>query len=361
MNFLKAAKIFVPAGLVFSLAGTALFAATPEELVHAKISRGQIESLSRAEREALEFKVGNREFPRAIIDSKLVSADDVRRETARAVLALRRDTKSGEEFQQKYAELIAETLRRYTEMYLFVGDFENQGSVVPEDYLNDRVNARIEEDFDGDRGKYLEYLRKIGSNPLADRQRLKERVIEQNVNWMLQKNLPDDVSPMDVFRAYHQQAKKFKQPESAEYSQIVIFAGASEGEDSVMRAAKMLTARLKKNPDDFAGTAKIHSRDDYRSAGGYVGWTALEDLSEAVVETLKATEVGQVSDLLELTDGSGRRMFVIFKVHDRRAAGTTALKDVRQQLENGIRASESFQERDEYLKRLQDEFYIVWY
>lgn len=361
MNFKTTAKIMVSWTLAIAFAGTPIFAATPKELAHPEITREAVEKMSPAERQVLEFKLSNREYPRAVVDGKLVTADDIRAETQRAAMALRREAKSAEEFAQKYNQLVAESLRRYTEMYLFVGEYEASGLQMPEEYFDTRINERIDRDFGGDRGKYLEYLRAIGSNPLADRQRLKNMTIEQNFNWQIQEGLPKEVSPMDVFRTYHQQLKNFTHPASFEYSQIVIYAGASQGDDAVAKAAKMLCENLKKHPENFAGTAKIHSRDEFRANGGYVGWKAREDLSEAVIETLDATKIGEVSDLLELTDGTGRRMFIIFKLNAKRDAGTTAINDVRPQLENMLRGNEMQKARAEQLEKLQERFFVEWF
>lgn len=362
MNLISPVKKIVPAALLFALAGTALFAKTdPQSLVHQNYSREQIAAMSPEELKKLEFKTSMREYPRIVVDGKLLTEDDLRAEISRAVLALRREAKSSEEYVQKYNQLVGETLSRYTEMYLFVGEYESGGMQIPEDYIDSRVNERIERDFGGDRGQYLDYLRKIGSNPIAERKRLKNMIIENNMNWLILQDLPEEISPMDVFRDYHKQSKNFIHPESVEYSQIVIYAGAGEGDDSVERAAKALNGMLKKNPENFAGTAKIHSRDEFRGNGGYVGWVPLENLSDAVIETLEATKPGQVSDLLELTDGSGRRMFIIFKLIDRRAAGMTPLNDVRPMLENAIRGSEQQKARAEYLENLRQKFNVEWF
>lgn len=326
-----------------------------------KMTRERFEKMSSDERYAFEFRQAMRDSIRANINGEIILQEDLRRETRRGNLILRREAKSQKEFYEKSEKLLWDTLNRMTESYLLIGDFNQSGAMVPEEYLDARINARIDQEFDGDRGRYLMYLRQIGSNPAAERKKLRDIVIEQNQSWTIARSTPAEISPMDVFRLYHQNLSEYKMPESVEYSQIVIYAGASETDSTVALAAKNLAKRLQEKPEDFESAAKLYSRDEFRSNGGYVGWAAVSDRSELVVEKLKSVENGKVTDVLELADGGGRKMFIIFKRHDYREAGVKSLNDVRAQIENYLRASAEKKARDEKLDALRKQFYVQWY
>lgn len=365
-------RSLLPLSLMFALgayaetpadspAGTAendnLLQAPTEE----KMTRERYREMSDAERYAFEFKQSMRDTIRANVNGELILTEDLRRETHRGNLILRREAKSQKEYYEKTEKLLWDTLNRMTEMYLLVGDFAESGAVVPDEYIDTQINARINQEFDGDRGRYLAHLRKIGSNPAAERKKLRDAIIEQNQNWMIAQSIPAEIAPMDVFRAYHQNIDQYKTPESVEYSQIIIYAGASETDSAIAGAARKLAERLKENPEDFESAAKIHSRDEFRSEGGYVGWAAIADRSELVVEKLKSVENGQVTDVLELSDATGRKMFIIFKRHNYREAGVKPLVEVQAQIENYLRAAAEKKARDEKLDALRKRFYVQWY
>lgn len=330
----------------------------PEE---EKMTRERFRQMSDAERYSYEFKQSMRDTIRANVNGELILTEDLRRETHRGNLILQREAKSQKEYYEKAEKLLWDTLNRMTEMYLLVGDFAESGAVVPDEYIETQINARINQEFDGDRGRYLSHLRKIGSNPAAERKKLRDAIIEQNQNWMIAQSIPAEIAPMDIFRAYHQNIEQYETPESVEYSQIIIYAGASETDSAIAKAAGILAKRLQENPDDFASAAKLHSRDEFRNEGGYVGWAPVADRSELVVEKLKSVKNGEVSDVLELSDASGRKMFIIFKRHNYREAGVKPLKEVQGQIENYLRAAAEKKARDEKLDALRKRFYVQWY
>lgn len=317
--------------------------------------------LSEAERFAFDFTRSTGDSIRANVNGEVILAEDLRRETQRGDMILRREAKSRQEYYEKSEKLVWDTLSRLTEMYLLVGEFNESGGMVPDEYLDERINERIDREFDGDRGRYLTFLRKIGSNPEAERKKLRDALIEQNQNWMIARSIPDEIAPMDVYRAYHQNIEAYRTPESVEYSQIVIYAGAAETDESVALAAKNLAERLRAKPEDFESAAKLYSRDEFRTEGGYVGWAPVADRSEAVVEKLKSVKNGEVTDVLELADANGRPMFIIFRRHDYREAGVKPLNEVRAQIENQLRAMAEKRARDEKIEALRKRFYVQWY
>lgn len=347
-----------PSGTSSETRETGIMLQTPER---EKMTRERFRKMSDAERYSYEFKQSMSDTIRANVNGELILTEDLRRETHRGNLVLQREAKSQKEYYEKTEKLLWDTLTRMTEMYLLVGDFTASGNMVPDEYLDTQINARINQEFDGDRGRYLAHLRKIGSNPAAERKKLRDAIIEQNQNWMIMQSIPAEIAPMDVFRAYHQNIEQYKTPESIEYSQIIIYAGASETDNAIAKAANVLAKRLREHPEDFESAAKLHSRDEFRNEGGYVGWAAVEDRSPLVVEKLKSVKNGEVTDVLELNDASGRKMFIIFKRHNYREAGIKPLNEVQGQIENYLRSVAEKRARDEKLNELRERFYVQWY
>ncbi len=360
--------------LLFALCGNAIAQETPVaekedvspvQKTAPKMTAEQWAKMSSTDRTAFELRMGLRDYMRANVNGDLVLQEDLRRETQRGILILQREAKTEQEFTQRREQLVLDTLSRFTEMYLLVGEFKESGAMamLPEDYIRERIDEIVERDFDGDRGRYLTYLRLTGSNPERERARIVNSIIEQNQNYTLYQQIPQEVSPMDVYRAYQQNIDNYKTNERVEFAQIVLYAGAAQSDEAVGKAAKELAQKLKESndPDAFSEAAKAYSRDEFRVNGGYVGWREIDDLSAPVIEKLKSVKPGETTDVLELRDGSGRLMFAIFKLFDHRDAGVVPLDDVREQIENALRGSALKRVRDEKLADLKERFFVQWY
>lgn len=297
----------------------------------------------------------------ANVNDDLVTLDDLRRETQRYEAVLRREAKTQQEFAEKSQRIAQETFQEIVDSILLVSDFSDSGNAFPDAYLDAIIAEKITRDFDGDRGKYLAYLRERGSNPAADRKRERDREVANFQMGQLARGVANDVSPQQVFQFYQTNQDAFRTPESAEFAQIVLYAGVSESDAMIETAVRSLAERLQKTPDTFAAEAKIYSRDDFRAAGGYAGWNPLADLSPLVVETLKSLKNGEVSKPLEMSMPDGRKMFVILKRIGFREAGITPLKEVRARIEEQLRGQKHLRARMEKMTELRDRYFIRSY
>ncbi len=296
----------------------------------------------------------------ANVNGEIVTVGDLRRETQRYIPELRRSARSAEEFYAKMNELTSGAIQSLTDTCLLVSAFDDSGAVMDENYIDQRINDVIEQDFDGDRAKYLQMLRRTGSNPLADKRRLRDRIKASSWDDHLVRGALGEVSPAAVKAEYEARIEEFTSEASFEYAQIVLFAGASETDDQVGDLAEKIRGEIASGKTDFESAAKLHSRDDYRLEGGYVGWKPLTDLSEKIVPELEKTPDGGVSSVVAL-DAPAGKVFVLLKRIAYRPAGVIPLKDVRAQIENRIRAERVRRIRAEKMAELRDEYYIRHY
>lgn len=294
------------------------------------------------------------------VNGEIITVGDLRRETQRYIPELRRSSRTLEEFREKYSELAAGAIQSLTDTFLLVSAFDESGAMMDENFIDQRINDIIAQDFDGDRAKYLQMLRRTGSNPLADKRRLRDRIKASSWDEQLVRGAAGDVSPAKVKAEYEARIAEFTSEASFEYAQLVLFAGASETDAQVGELAAKIREEILSGKTDFESAAKLHSRDDYRAAGGYVGWRPISDLSEKIVPALEKTADGGVSEVIELDAPSGK-IFVLLKRIAARPEGVIPLKDVRAQIENRIRAEQVRQVRAEKMAELRDEYYIRRY
>lgn len=342
MSYAK--KIFAVVSICFAVPA-AIFAATAAQ-----------------ERELIRaaFADRTRDGLLANVNGEIITVGDLRRETQRYIPELRRSARSVEDFREKYSELAGGAIRSLTDTYLLVGAFDDSGAMMDENFIDQRINDIIAQDFGGDRSKYLQMLRRTGSNPLADKRRLRDRIKASSWDDQLVRGAAEDVSPAKVKAEYEARIAEFTSEASFEYAQLVLFAGASETDAQVGELAAKIRDEIASGKTDFESAAKLHSRDDYRAAGGYVGWRPISDLSEKIVPALEKIADGGVSDVIELDAPSGK-IFVLLKRIAARPAGVIPLKDVRAQIENRLRAEQVQQLRAEKMAELRDEYYIRLY
>lgn len=291
------------------------------------------------------------------VNGEIITLNDLRRETMRYIPELRRTAKSQREYRQKVEELTSGALRSLTDTQLLVSAFDDSGAQMDDDYIDQRINDIIEQDFEGDRSKYLQMLRQTGSNPLADKLRMRRHIKASNWDSHMIQSSVSEISPAEVKAEYEANIEQFKNEASVEYAQIVMFAGASETDDSVRATAERVRKQLASGETEFEEAAKFFSRDDYRAAGGYVGWVPLADLSEQIVPAFEKIGDGEISELVELDAPTGK-VFVILKKIASREAGIIPLKDVRAQIENQLRNRKIQQRRSEKMAELRDEYHI---
>lgn len=363
MNF--AQNIFRSRNRRFRAFAAAIFAvsAVPAAVFAQSYTTGTGSSYSSAlsdEKVRAAFYEQARDGVLANVDGEIVMIGDLRRETLRYVSELRRSATSQSDFQQKLQALTGDTMRNLTEMKLLVSAFDESGAMMDDNFIEQRINDIIDQDFDGDRAKYLQMLRKNGSNPLADKRRLRDRIKAMSWDDHITQPAYGDVSPAKVRAEYEARIDEFRTEATVEYAQIVLFAGASETDEQVEAMAKRVHEKIATGDTDFESAAKMFSRDDYRGNGGYVGWRPLSDLSEQIVPELEKTPVGGVSALITLDAPSGK-IFVLMKKIAEREAGVTPLKDVRAQIENRLRAQKAQELRAQKMAEMRDEYYIRYF
>lgn len=296
----------------------------------------------------------------ANINGEIITLNDLRRETMRYIPELRRNAESQSDYQRKIQELTQGTIQSLTDTLLLVSAFDDSGAVMDDNYIEQRINDIIEHDFEGDRSKYLQMLRQTGSNPLADKRRMRDRIKAASWDDHLIQSAVEDISPAEVKAEYEACIEEFRSEAAVEYAQIVMFAGASETDEQVRSTATRIQKQLAAKPEEFEETAKFYSRDDYRAAGGYVGWKSLADLSEQIVPELEKISDGAVSSVIEL-DAPNGKIFVLLKRIAHRKAGITPLKDVRAQIENRLRSRKIQERRLQKMQELRDEYHIRYY
>lgn len=287
----------------------------------------------------------------ATVQGEIITIDQVRAEMAPIVAQIRREARSRDDFNQRIEALQAEVVRSLIDRILIVQEFESRGAIIPQAFLESEYEDFIRREFDGDRSRFLEYLRENGMTPRQFREDLRKRLI---VNVMRQQNRrsASEISPERIESFYRANRARFYQPESVRLRQIVLMQLADEGMEPLRQTARRIMSELETG-GDFADLASRFSQLETRRRGGDEGWISRNDIREELSEVAFSLQKGEFSQPIEL----GRNIFILY-AEDRREEMVQPLSMVREQIEE-LLAGEIIRESQEvWLERLRERAFI---
>ncbi len=135
--------------------------------------------------------------------------------------------------------------------------------------------------------------------------------------------------------------------------QIVFLRDEQAARASARARAEAILAKLRAG-EDFATIAKAESDDKASAArGGKLGLVALEALEPAYRTALEATETGAISEIVEDTQALS-----IFRVDAREGERDATFDDVRERLEEMVRARKGKELYDQLLATAREKTYV---
>jgi peptidyl-prolyl cis-trans isomerase SurA len=216
----------------------------------------------------------------------------------------------------------------------------------------------------------LDEIRK--QNHLDSMEALEKAAAAQNVSFEdFKANIRDSVITQQVVReevgrrlqmtqgqeqAYYDAHKQdFTQPEQVRLSEILI-PTAADANDAALAGAKAkaddIEAKIKAG-DKFDELAKTSSGGSTAAQGGDLGLYKRGALSKVLEDQTFDLQAGQVTAPIRTRQG-----FVILKVTEHQAAGTPPLKDVEQQVQEGMYMQQLQPALRAYLTKLREDAFI---
>jgi peptidyl-prolyl cis-trans isomerase SurA len=157
-------------------------------------------------------------------------------------------------------------------------------------------------------------------------------------------------------QAYYEAHKQeFTQPEQIKLSEILVVTAADANEAAVAQAqakAESIEARLKAG-ENFEDLAKANSGGPTAAQGGDLGMYKRGALAKVLEDQTFNLKPGEWTAPIRTRQG-----FVILKVADHVAAGVAPLKDVEQQVQEGMYAEAMQPALRAYLTKLREDAYI---
>lgn len=290
----------------------------------------------------------------AVVEDRVITVDEIRREIAVLLPQLQRDSANQAEFEQKLQALQDEVVQSLVDRVLVVKHFQKDGFQVPRSYVESEMEKLMQQDFDGDRTRFLQYLQSQGQSVRNFRRDLEERIIVQYMRGQMRKS-ESIVSPEKMEQFYEEKKHTFYQDEAVHLRIIQLTSLTNESEDVLLQTAEKIERELGSG-ESFATLAKQYSQDRRRREGGSWGWIKMTELREDWREKVTSLKKGEMSEPLRTKEG----IFLLY-VEEHREAGIQPIQEVRDQIENILISQMAREAQERWLERLRRNAYVRYY
>ena len=293
----------------------------------------------------------------AIVEGKPITVDDVRREIQPLIPQLQREARNEQEYYQKLEAQKEDAIQSLIDRELIVKEFykkkegEEEVRHVPASYVDNSVAERLIEQFDGDRSKFLAYLRARGITMREYRKEVEEDIILGYMRSQQRKS-QSIVSPVKIEQFYNENKDHFNQDDAVQMRMVQFTRTESETDAQLLAKANEMLARFKAG-EKFDELAKQYSQDSRRARGGDWGWQTRTDLKKDFSDPLFALKKGEATNPVVLPEGC----FVLY-AEDRKYAGIQPLDEVRSQIEGILLQQMTHQSQEKWLERLRRNGYV---
>jgi parvulin-like peptidyl-prolyl isomerase len=290
----------------------------------------------------------------AVINDSVITRQQVEDFVTPAIESLRREYAGQPEavFQQKLTGAINDGLEQLVERQLILHDFDVEGYHLPDSVVDDLVQDRIRERF-SDRVTLMKTLQAQGETFESFRQDVRDQYI---VSALRSKNVAQEViiSPYKVETYYQAHQDDFKVEDEIKLRMIVLNKTGSDDTNTV-NLAREIRDKIKEGAA-FAEMASVYSQDSLRSQGGDRGWIERSVLRKELADPAFALPAGRVSDVIETPNAC-----YLLLVEQKRPAHVKELNEVRNEIEQSLRAQEQARLEKQWIARLKAKTFILYF
>lgn len=291
----------------------------------------------------------------AVAEDQIITVADVMREVGPTLAGIQQRARNEKEYAELVEEAYDSTIQSLIDRVLIIKEFrKDEKRQIPSSYVDNAIADELAGRWEGDRSKYLAYLRAQGKTQRDYRRDTEEDIIYQYMQGQQRKS-QSVVSPVRIETFYNENKDQFYQEDEIHLRIIQLSRTQDTTEAALTQRATEIVNRFKAG-EKFEDLAKEFS-DTMRSKGGDWGWQKRSQLREEfrdVATSLKKGEVGQTP--IVLPEG----VFIVY-AEDRKYAGIKPIDEVRDQIERILIAQMSNASHERWLERLRRNGYIKHY
>jgi peptidyl-prolyl cis-trans isomerase SurA len=291
----------------------------------------------------------------AVAEEKIITVADVMQEIGPLIPQLRNQARNEKEFQEGLERLQDDAIQNLIDRVLIVKEFrKDEKRQIPQQYIENAISEELAERFEGDRSKFLAFLRSKGQTIRDYRREVEENIIFQYMQGQQRKS-QSIVSPVRIETYYNENKDRFYREDEVHLRLIQITRTDTETDATLGEQGKMILARFRAG-EKFEDLAKQFSKDLKRSKGGDWGWLKRSDFRKEFSEAAFNLKKGEASEPILLPEGA----FVLY-AEDRRFAGIQPLDEVRDQIERVLVQQMGRAAQERWLERLRRNGYVKYH
>ena len=291
----------------------------------------------------------------AVAEEKIITVADVMQYIGPLLPELRQRAKDEKDFQQQLEQLQDSAIQDLIDRVLIVKEFrKDEKRQIPIQYVDQEVANELAERFEGDRSKFLAYLRSKGQTVRDYRKEIEENIIFSYMQGQQRKSA-SVVSPVRIEQYYQENKDRFYQEDAVHLRLIQLTRTESETDETLMQQANLILERAKAG-EKFEDLAKEYSKDMRRAKGGDWGWQKRSDFRKEFSDVAFDLKKGDVSKPILLPEG----VFLLY-AEDRKVAGIQPIDEVRDQIERILIQQMQRGTQERWLERLRRNGYVKHY
>lgn len=291
----------------------------------------------------------------AVAEEKIITVADIMQYIGPLLPQIRSESRNEKEFQESLERVQDSAIQDLVDRVLIVKEFrKDEKRQIPMSYVENAIADELAERFEGDRSKFLAYLRSKGQTIRDYRREVEENIIFQYMQGQQRKS-QSIVSPVRIETYYNENKDRFYREDEVHLRLIQLNRVEGETDETLTQKANLILARMKSG-EKFEDLAKEYSNDMKRSKGGDWGKLKRSDFRKEFSEVAFNLKPGEASQPLLLPEGC----FILF-AEDRKYAGIQPIDEVRDQIERLLIQQMSRASQERWLERLRRNGYVKHY
>ena len=282
----------------------------------------------------------------AVVNSDVITYSQVEELVGSREKALEEQYK-GQDLADKVRQLRMSAVQVLIDNQLIIQEFNKNKYQLPEYVVDEQVQARIKEQFGGDRAAFIRTMDAQGMSMDRFRKMVRDEII---VQAMRQRSVKDDtiVAPSKIEDYYHKNLQTYSTPEQVHLRMIVIKQNGSAGKQMAEELRQKVIGGA-----DFDKLAGMYSEDSTQGSDGDWGWIDRKTLNDKLTKIAFSLKPGEVSPVTELA-GS----YYLLYCEAKKNAIVAPLTDKHDEIENKLLGDQRQAEQQKWLAGLRKKAYV---
>jgi len=297
---------------------------------------------------------------RVVVHDAVITSQEVEIPAAALVQSMRRQYANQPELlKKKFDEAVNDNQEQLIQRQLILHEFASSGyRPLPESYVDEQIEKRIQRDFSGDRTKMMKTLQAEGITYEKFRQQQRDRMI---LSALEEKNVSREIliSPHKIETYYLAHKDEYKVDEQVKLRTIVLNTPSPASVEAEKKKAEEIIRSIKGGAS-FAEMADVYSQR--KTPGGDRGWykkysaDGAPELRKELAEVAFALKPGEVSNVVETPEA-----LYLLMVDDRKPAHIKTLSEVHELIESELQRQERSRLLKQWLERLKKKTFVRYF